>query len=423
MVTAAPGRTPGLGTNPHTSSSTKGTATTMLARTKRLLQLSAATTVAAGSLLGGLSGSSASADPKQLTALVGVGSDTTQDVLNALAGFSNGLLYDPVQSSTATGQKQIISFDATGSSCITPKPNGLAMNRPNGSTNGRRALSRAFDGTSYGNATCAGPVDISGLVDFARSSSGVTSTTGDLTYIPFGRDALSFGYYRADGSPVTTLTRAQLDSLFTTGPATIDGVLLIPCGIQTGSGTYQSWLSTAGVTSTEEATAVAQCLTYGARSQENDASALKTLGDAADAAVDGSQVIIGFSASAYIAKSNGVAEPNPQTYNVGIGSISNNGSNVNLGSPITGTAPALTPSSTFYLDNTFGRKVFNVVPSLIIDDFGNDDLKSIFVDSDPGATNTSTLCAATTTIQTFGFLVAPDCGSTTTRGPLITGTF
>lgn len=48
---------------------------------------------------------SAGADPQFVNAFVGVGSDTTQDVMNAQAGFANGHNYTPLQSSAATGYK------------------------------------------------------------------------------------------------------------------------------------------------------------------------------------------------------------------------------------------------------------------------------------------------------------------------------
>ena len=62
--------------------------------------------VAAGlAALGAIAGASivtsspVNADPKQYSALTGYGSDTTQDVMNALAGFSNGRNFTPVQTS------------------------------------------------------------------------------------------------------------------------------------------------------------------------------------------------------------------------------------------------------------------------------------------------------------------------------------
>jgi hypothetical protein len=403
-------------------------------KTKKALAAGLAVTALGAGLLTG----SASADPAQLSAIVGVGSDTTQDVMNALAGRSAGILYTPLASSDATGGRQMISFDATAATagaadnCITTKTGAPSFTRPNGSTGGRRALSRALDGTGYGSAECGGVKDISGLVDFARSSSGVTTTTGDLTYIPFGRDALSFAYYRKNGTPVTTLTRAQLTTLFTAGPTTIDGVRIVPCGIQLGSGTYQFWNTVTTASTTAEGTATALCNGLGfdsatsGRAQESDGPDLKDRGEAIAllAGESDTQVIIGFSAGSFIARSNGKAAPAPGT-GVGIGSISNNGSSVNLGSPIAGTAPNLTPNATFFNDSTFGRRVFNVFASSLIDGPGNADIKSMFVDSN-GATagNTAVICNApyTATVETLGFLASSDCGRTDLfRGPLISG--
>ena len=403
-------------------------------KTKKALAAGLAVTALGAGLLTG----SASADPAQLTAIVGVGSDTTPDVMNALAGRSAGILYTPLASSDATGGRQMISFDATAATagaadnCITTKTGAPSFTRPNGSTGGRRALSRALDGTGYGSAECGGVKDISGLVDFARSSSGVTTTTGDLTYIPFGRDALSFAYYRKNGTPVTTLTKAQLTTLFTAGPTTIDGVRIVPCGIQLGSGTYQFWNTVTTANATQEGTATALCNGLGfdaptsGRAQESDGPDLKDRGDAIAllAGEADTQVIIGFSAGSFIARSNGKAAPAPGP-GVGIGSISNNGSSVNLGSPIAGTAPNLTPNATFFNDSTFGRRVFNVFASSLIDGPGNADIKSMFVDSN-GATagNTAVICNApyTATVETLGFLASSDCGRTDLyRGPLISG--
>ena len=373
---------------------------------------------------------SASADPAQYSALVGVGSDTTQDVLNALSGKSNGIFFTPVQSSAATGGKQIISFDATppagaADNCITPKLGAATFSRPNGSSAGRRALSRAIDGTGYGLASTCAEADVSGQLDFARSSALSTGATSELTYIPMARDALSFAYYRANGAPVTSLTRAELTSLFTTGPQTIGGVRIVPCGIQTGSGTFQQWNTVTTASTSAENTATTLCnnlLGTNVRAQENDGVDLKARGDALAAipAEVNSQVVIGFSAAAFIAKSNLLATPTPPAL-VGIGSISNNGSGVNLFSPVSGTAPSLTPNSTFYNDGVFGRLVYNVFSTDVVTGPGNNDLKSIFVDQPSIAGNEATLCAATSTINSLGFLVASNCGALGITGPLLPG--
>jgi hypothetical protein len=397
--------------------------------TKRLVLAVAAITSAATPLL---AGGSASADPKQLTAFVGVGSDTTQDVVNALAGESNGALYPPVRSSVATGGVQIVSYNALNPSnpadpCFTPTPGGPTTQRPNGSGSGQKALSRAIAGGGWGVAACGGVQDVSGLIQFSRSSSGPSNAVGtDLTFIPFGRDALSFAYYRAGGTggPVTTLTRQQLQSLYTGGNGSslvvsngTQNVTIIACGIQTGSGTYKFWQGTAlQVTAAQDdaATSVCNALGTGVRLEENDPAGLKAKGDLVPA---GTEVIIGFSASNFVAKSNGVAPNNPATSNVGIGSISDNGSGVNLGNPVTGAAPNMSGVATFYNSAIFGRDVYNVLPTAFATGSGNNDYKTLFVG------NTSAICSASATIQTFGYLtLGANCGSTLLQGGLVAGT-
>jgi len=384
--------------------------------------------IAASALLGSaFSGGSAGADPKQLTAFVGTGSDTTQDVMNALSGHANGVNFTPAQSSVASGQRQLISFNATNigtgiaDNCITPKVGGPSFDRPNGSTNGMRALSRAQDGTGWGSAACGGLADVSGLVDYARSSSGTSNAAAtDLTFIPFGRDAVSFAYYRAGGAggAVTSLTRPQLTSLYTTGSLSVsngtENVTIIPCGIQTGSGTFTFWNGVHAAAGTENAaTTVCNLLGGTGRIQEHDAAGLKAKGDLAAAGV---QVVVGFSAANFVAKSNGVAIGNPATFSVGIGSISDNGAGVNLGNPVTGTAPNMLPVSTFYSSSIFGRDVYNVLPTAFVAGPGNNDLKTLFIGS------TSGVCSATAIVQQFGYLsLGASCGSTSMTGPLRSG--
>jgi ABC-type phosphate transport system substrate-binding protein len=401
-------------------------------RRARLGALLAAVAVAA-TAVAVTAGAPAGADPKQLDAYIGLGSDTTQDILNALAGHANGRNFTPIQSAPPH-QRQVISFDAVPpagatDNCITPKVRAATMYRPNGSTQGMRALSRAIDGTGYGpTGQCGGRKDVSGLVDFARSSSGPpTGDTGTaLTYVPFGRDAVGFAYYRAAGSPVTSLTRAQLTSLFTNGAQTIGGVRILPCGIQLGSGTKSFWDTVAGVTAPQEAAATAECNNLGGvpdgagRVQESDGEQLKIKGDLAHAAVPGTQVVVGYSAANFIAQSNGVAAKSEPPAGVDMGTVSDNGNGVNLGKPYTGTAHNLLPASAFYSDGTFGRFVYNVFPTTIIDTgFGNADIRSVF----RGPTSAICSAAAQSIVNQFGFLsIGASCGSLALKGALRSGT-
>jgi hypothetical protein len=396
----------------------------MRSTTKRLAFALALTATLGSGLVG-----SANADPKQLTAAIGVGSDTIQDVTNAFAGNTNNLNYVPVQSSAATGQRQIVSFDAippagvTGA-CITVKPGAPTIDRPNGSGAGQKALSRAIDGTGYGNTVapvnCGGINNVSGLITFARSSAGPSAgdVGTDLTYIPFGRDGVSFAAYRANGVAVTSLTSAQLTSLFTTGAQVIGGVRIVPCGIQAGSGTKKFWEGALGTAGTEAA-ATAECNALvnptgplAGRAEENDGTALKLRGDALAAvpATANDEVIIGFSAASFIAKSNGVAGGTPPA-GVSMGSIDGV-------APTTGTAPTLAANPTFYGGAVFGRNVYYIFSRLVIESaVGNADLKSLFVGP------TSSICTATVTIAAFGFLTIPTCGSITLHGSAIVGQF
>ncbi len=397
-------------------------------KTSKLLATVAALAVGAGLIVGSGSGS-VGADPRALDAYVGAGSDTTQDVLNALSGFSNGTPFTPVSSAEGSGYRVLSSFDATLPSgvadrCITPKVKAPTIYRSNGSSEGRRALSRAIDGTGYGPADqCGGTKDVAGLIDFARSSSGPSGgdTGTDLTYVPFGRDGVSFAYYRASGgAAVTELTRAQLTSLFTTGPQTIGGVRIVPCGIQTGSGTYSFWNSVTTASSTAENTATTECNNLaGGRLQENDGAGLKAKGDLVPA---GDQVIVGFSAGSFIAQNNGVS-PDRTPDEVDLGSITDPA----LGAPYSGTAPNLAPNPTFYDNSVFGRLVYNVVETARITGPGNNAFKELFIGRTGvdfgGGDGVAAICSpdAQSIVNSYGFATPTNCGVTTITGSLLTG--
>jgi hypothetical protein len=387
--------------------------------TKRGLALGLAISAVLGVTM---TGGSAHADPQQYSAFVGVGSDTIQDVMNAYAGFTNNIQYTPLTSSSATLSKQVISFDAVKpagvtDNCITTKLNGSSFFRPNGSGAGRKALAAANGGSGTGwtgGGGCGTAVDISGQVDFARSS-GLASATGtDVTFIPFGRDGVSFATYRNAGGAVTSLTIAQLQSLYTSGPQTIGGVRIVPCGLQTSSGTFTFWNGALGVASTEAAS-TNECNTLagtlaapGVRIEENDGTLLKNKGTAL-AGISGhanDQVIVAFSAASWIAKTNLVAAGAPPA-GVALGTISDIGA-----PPFDGSGTSLTPNATFYANTTFGRFVYVVLPSDSATGPGNAAIKDLFV----GASSKICAAASVTTMNKFGFLATASCGSVgTTR--------
>jgi hypothetical protein len=152
--------------------------------------------------------------------------------------------------------------------CITPKINGATFTRPNGSGGGIKALSDAFNsvgwtGSTYTDSagvahTCsAANISLSGLVDFARSSSGPAgSSNNGLTWVPFARDAVSFAYYNpGSATTVTSLTKAQLTALYTSSSGTIldtaTGTTIGACSLQGNSGTWKFFFGAAAFTDTQ----------------------------------------------------------------------------------------------------------------------------------------------------------------------------
>ncbi|MFD4372322.1 hypothetical protein [Streptomyces sp. NPDC058486] len=203
--------------------------------------------------LGAAFAPAAQADPNPVTqyrTLAGVGSDTTQDVLN---GLGNVVL-------NAVNQKIIASWDATGTATIKTKSAGCVINRPNGSSAGIDALRNAVDTAS-------------GCLDFARSSRGpVDVSTTDLTWIPFAKDAVSWAKRSSSALP-SDLTTAQLKSIYECNLTSLNGVTLTPILPQSNSGTRQFFLSAIGVTTP------GACVQQGV--QENDGTVLDTDGDIA----------------------------------------------------------------------------------------------------------------------------------------------
>jgi len=451
--------------------SLEGTTFHMLSTTlkRRMAMGLAAVSLGSGLVLG--SGTTpAAADPKQLSALVGAGSDTTQEVINAMAGFSYQSSYTPVNSGATGNYQHIASWDATpaqtaSDNCITPVINGPTFTRPNGSGSGQKALHASatsavagWTGSTFtldnGTVlpTCATAVNIGGTINFARSSSLRTSSGSDIVFVPFARDAMSFATYRpGGGTALTTLTRKNIIDMYSGSTritvADPDGsgtVTIVPCGIQTGSGTYATWLTKTGADATMDNTATSECnlAGNGARIQESKGEQLKAKGDAlyttGTYASDNQLVVLmGFAASAYIAQANGAA-PAAGYSDITLGGISDNtvggtGTSANdIGRPVSGSAGSMTPSATFYADSWFGRDVYNVIRRSNLVNTGsgaplNNSYVALFADTDTdvntdgsnvdnsSAKNSSKICQAGTTIERFGFGQISNCGDYTSH--------
>ena len=381
---------------------------------------------AAALLVGGLALPAATADPVANTygTLVGLGSDTTQDVLNGLA--------------LAIPGSKLASYDAVGSAFVTTRENGVSVPRASASGPGRDLL-RVSIGQIAGTTLTSGSPAVStpvnadnsiGQIDFARSSSAPASAdlTGEgvLAYIPFARDAVSvavaadsplsvvpfiLGNGETAGSTTPSLYNiyrgsvkyAYLDT--TTGAynsvgATIDGnpsgttsyeiQALLP---KSGSGTRSYFLGKIGMDETKIAalaTGVVKAK-YGDNLdvQEHDGSAL--VGD--------NKAIVPFSIAQWVAQANAVQGVSDRRHGASILGL-NGASAVTQSAGVYSTNPAYSAMT---------RDVYNIVPSKLADD-ATSDIAKTFVGS------ASAVCSATSTITSYGFLLLPGTTAENTCG-------
>lgn len=305
--------------------------------------------------VGAMAGS-AVADPAagDFRVLAGVGSDTTQDVMN---GIGNAV----------DGGATIASYNATGSATIKTRTTGCDdINRPDGSSAGIDALRNDVD-------------TLAGCLDFARSSRGpADTTTQDLTWIPFAKDAVSIAV--RDDSALNNnldLTTAQLHDIYTCDLTTLNGVTLTPLIPQVNSGTRTFFLGKIGVAEAQLGPCVGTM-------QEHNGEALDSAGDIAP-----------YSIAQYIAQVSGV-------------SFDRHGVTV-LGK-VDGSEP-FTTDGKLNTSFVYSRDVYNVVPTSKVSDTIID---ATFTGDD------SKVCTATdagqSVIEKYGFGTISTCGDTTLKG-------
>ena len=320
----------------------------------------------------------ASADPSAPTdyrQLAGTGSDTTQAVMNS---FGNKLRDGSLN-------RVIASYDATGATTtIKVSASGPTFNRPNGSTNGVKALTASINPTG---TYLWGGVSIANQLDFARSSSGPSSSAPgtQLTYIPFARDAVSFAYADLGNQSVpANLTKAEIASIYkgeTTTFVAASGATQTykPILPQAGSGTRSFFLSAIGVTE-------AQLIPGLPTLQENDGTQIDAIGE-----------IVPFSVAGWIAQDNLATANTIDAHGVTLGSVAGV-------SPFTATGSL---NSAF----PFNRLVFNVVETARLSGTNDKDvlLQEFFAGS------SSELCSARASLAIYGFApIGSLCGNTAT---------
>jgi ABC-type phosphate transport system substrate-binding protein len=290
--------------------------------------------------------------------LAGVGSDTTEGVLNGLSE----IVVD------GTGTKLIASYDAFGTATIqTKSAAACTINRPAGSGAGVTALVASLDA---GN----------GCLDFARSSSNNSSSYAgkNLTYIPFGVDAVTYAV-RADSAIGRKLTKAQLTTIYNCGA----GANYKPMLPQFGSGTRSFFLKSLGFTDAADFTSqtnhtcIGQTDSTGNPLQENTGTLI----------TDPKQVVP-YSIAQYLSQTTAVT---PDVHG-----------KIVLGQ-LDGVAPTVLNTS-----STMVRDVYNVVPTGKLTDAT---VSNVFVGP------SSQVCANTNTIKKYGFAPHSSCGDTTLRTP------
>jgi hypothetical protein len=375
---------------------------------KGFLVAAVSSAVLAGTVLG-IAGP-ASADPTAVTTVAGAGSDTTQDVMDAIAKSISG-------TSNLIGSWNAVQTGGVAHGPITPKSTTACTNvsRPNGSGEGVTALRRSLSGTTGYPATttatyAAGagatvPALGSQCFDFARSSSGpganAAPTDGLLQYVPFALDGVTMAVGPASGASATAIkgsfTLTQLQSMYSTGapavgtdgvtydPNPADGVtgtsihLLVP---QSGSGTRSFFAGVMGINATTLPAWVSDQYTptaggAAASVEEHDGTAVQQDHNA----------IMPFSTAQWIAQATG---HNDRRH----GAVLQN---------VSGVAPIDTNGK---LNESFPsallREVYNVIPfSATTASGSNVNLFNIFVS--PSTVNPNRVCGRTSLITEYGF--------------------
>jgi ABC-type phosphate transport system substrate-binding protein len=170
--------------------------------------------------------------------IVGVGSDTTEFVMNKLAAGFNARAIG--------GTQQMASFNATGTATIVPRNGAAAIPRPNGSSAGIDALQAESD------------------LSFARSSRG-PNPTGDegLLFFPYAKDTLGYVFSKPGSHVNKNLGAKQLKAIYTCQKTNWKAFGMpkghIHAGVpQAGSGTRTFFLASIGVDETQIQDAIAQ---------------------------------------------------------------------------------------------------------------------------------------------------------------------
>jgi len=359
-----------------------------------------------------------------------VGSDTLEDVVNAIV---NGTAITGSTVRVTINGATLGSFDATGAPYIITKPGGVRFSRPNGSGEGFQALSASIGNSAaasdaVGNIFTSGTfqnkgeqsvsgsggagmpvslrnININGQVDISRSSSSDPKSTkrtdasaadATIVSVPFGRDAIAIVMHptlankvcaaqgqgtvadttvtpnvAASGTCVPYLTSAQLGQLYETTTAnptlSINGTTIA----------FKPVIPQAGSGTRKDFLGKVVSGTKDSNNQTTEFLAAESAGfvatgqehDAISAAfiAAGAKAIEPMSASRWIAMKNGASYDKSGIAVIGAVSTSTTLVNSVIASPVTVTSGVYSPNSAYYNDTTWGRDVFLFVERARID--------------------------------------------------------
>ncbi|HYZ56484.1 MAG TPA: substrate-binding domain-containing protein [Streptosporangiaceae bacterium] len=368
--------------------------------------------VAAAATLAAITAAPAMADPigsngksvvPQSYDVVGVGSNTTQYVLDQISVDYNKTI--PASKHSAS-HPYFYTWDAVkpGSSSsvptkIVPKAGCKSITRPNGSTAGLNALkiSQQIAGGHY-------------CVDFGRSSSGRSSSApglgpGGVSYVAFATDAVTWATRAANhgGSDApASLTLAQLKGIFTCQTTNWNQVggkngaikVYLP---QPGSGTLSFWEKVMGITT------LGSCVDQHPEENEGTYSGFNN-----------KNAIFIFSIGSYIAEKYHSAAcgktPTGTQNKFGCNTIGVLG--INKISGVAPTTTAAVPVTNPNFPSAFHRTLYNILRWTTTSDHIPSNLEPIFARSH--AKVKGYLCTNATAIKdikNYGFIPTNLCGS------------
>ena len=377
--------------------------------------LSGAAVIAAGTAMPVM------ADPvsvNKYAELVGLGSDTTMDVMDGIS-LALGNVSD------ADSRLKLASYKALGSADVVVSADGIAVPRANGSSAGRDALRIAIGQTNSASvpiapdelgksraATNPTTSELAGKVHYARSSSGPSGAVanGALTYVPFAQDNMTYATAPlnitkipsdiplgtvADTTEVSlmniykgNITQVIVDS--TTGdfialedpdyvPASGETAHTINAYVpQAGSGTRSFWIGQVKISESDITNGLVPATDVtpsGLSVQEHDGTAV----------ANDPYALVGFSISQWVAQTNGVAPK--RTAGAILRSMGGLEATV-VTDGVYATAPTW---------SAIKRAVYNIVPTALV----NADEENAITRAFRG-TN-SLVCQAKDVIQKFGY--------------------